>query len=1008
MKRTLLITLSIFLLSSFYSLVQARESVHKEYLSKIIINLDEYLSPQADVKEDLNIKTALIYNTRIVVNFNNALSRYPLRDSTVKRIYSIVKDALPSIYRNKKIEIYTAGYLLENLSSPFYSKRVESGRSNIHDISKPWVVKNTLPYKITKGLQNRNIALWQSHGRYYEQSLARWEWQRATIMETVEDLYTQGYVLPYLVPMLENAGAYVVLPRERSLNKIEIIVDNDKNVSPFKGEYQELGKGQWKTQSTSSNKTGFANLKPYYEDGENPFTLGTARYIETTNKQKNASFVKWHPKVPKDGEYAVCVSYISTPNSNERTRYTVIHSGGSTDFMVNQRIGGGTWVYLGTFKFNKDSDTQFVIMSNYSNKKSPTIVSADAVKFGGGMGNIARKPSDKYIRNLPKGFYYKSETSGYPRFTEGARYWLQWAGFDKKVYSNQDDDDTNNDYIDDYKSRAHWVNSLINDYKVPIEMSLAFHSDAGTTLSDSIIGTLALYTSNSEGNKTYPNRESRLVSRELADLVQTQVVNDIRRSFEPEWNRRELADKQYYETRVPEVPSMILESLSHQNFADMRYGLDPTFHFVMSRAVYKGILRFVSERKGLRYVVQPLPPHALTSRLYTDKDGKLKVKLHWRSTIDSLEPSAKAEKFIVYRRINGKETDFDKGHIVYGNDFTATVVPGHLYSYRVAAINDGGISFPSETITVGATRKDASRKKTVLIVNNFDRISGPESFCDSDSTSAGFANNIDGGVPYIKDISYIGNQYEFNRQIPWLDDDNPGYGASYQNYDTVLVAGNTFDFTTIHGQAILNSGYNFVSCSRSAVLNSDVKLSSYPIVDFIMGKEKSIRINVKDSSNVRFQVFPEALKKQITSYLKNGGSALISGSYIATDLWDQSDSNNDNIYFAENILKIKWMTNKASNGGFIKSTQNPFFPSAKYSFFSIPNSIRYCVESPDGLTPASSKAWTIFRYSDTNISAGVAYSGNDYKVISLGFPIETLTSQSQIDSLMKDCLSFLK
>ena len=33
-----------------------------------------------------------------------------------------------------------------------------------------------------KGLTGRNIALWQSHGRYYEQKTARWEWQRAPVL----------------------------------------------------------------------------------------------------------------------------------------------------------------------------------------------------------------------------------------------------------------------------------------------------------------------------------------------------------------------------------------------------------------------------------------------------------------------------------------------------------------------------------------------------------------------------------------------------------------------------------------------------------------------------------------------------------------------------------------------------------------------------------------------------------------------------------------------------------
>ena len=33
-----------------------------------------------------------------------------------------------------------------------------------------------------------------SHGWYYEPKLDRWEWQRARIFQTVEDLYTQSYV----------------------------------------------------------------------------------------------------------------------------------------------------------------------------------------------------------------------------------------------------------------------------------------------------------------------------------------------------------------------------------------------------------------------------------------------------------------------------------------------------------------------------------------------------------------------------------------------------------------------------------------------------------------------------------------------------------------------------------------------------------------------------------------------------------------------------------------------
>ena len=52
---------------------------------------------------------------------------------------------------------------------------------------------------------------------------------------------------------------------------------------------------------------------------------------------------------------------------------------------------------------------------------------------------------------------YPYEISGYPRFCEAARYWMQWAGIPDSVYS---DSHGKNDYTDDYKSRGIWVNYL--------------------------------------------------------------------------------------------------------------------------------------------------------------------------------------------------------------------------------------------------------------------------------------------------------------------------------------------------------------------------------------------------------------------------------------------------------------------------------------------------------------------------------------------------------------------
>ena len=126
------------------------------------------------------------------------------------------------------------------------------------------------------------------------------------------------------------------------------------------------------------------------------------------------------------------------------------------------------------------------------------------MKIGGGFGNVARTPCDSL--RLPDTEYVE-ETSGYPRFCEGARYWLQWAGFPEAVYTPKNNTD---DYKDDYMSRAHWVNALMGGserlpdsagLRIPVDMALAFHSDAGVRDGDGIVGRWASATPARTGGK---------------------------------------------------------------------------------------------------------------------------------------------------------------------------------------------------------------------------------------------------------------------------------------------------------------------------------------------------------------------------------------------------------------------------------------------------------------------------------------------------------------------------
>ena len=328
--------------------------------------------------------------------------------------------------------------------------------------------------------------------------------------------------------MLERAGANVLLPRERDVQTEEAIADNDAGVDEGSSYVEFTGDRRW-----FDAGTGFAHRREVYVECQNPFAEGTARGVQTVTDGRE-SRAEWSADLPASGEYAVYVSY-KTVERSSRMPYTVRHLGGESRFAVNQTMGGGTWIYLGTFRFAAGQNPALVTLSNRSSKKKNRVVTADAVKIGGGMGNVARTPAAEFRTQDTD---YFCEPSGYPRFCEGARYWLQWAGFPETVYRQKEGLD---DYKEDYMSRAHWVNALMGGSErlpdeeglnIPVDMALAFHSDAGVRRNDETIGTLGIYFTQENGGR-FEGGASRYLSRDLTDLVMSQIVGDIRATYEP-------------------------------------------------------------------------------------------------------------------------------------------------------------------------------------------------------------------------------------------------------------------------------------------------------------------------------------------------------------------------------------------------------------------------------------------------------------------------------------------
>ncbi len=981
------------------------------------------------------------------VSLNENFTYMPISRPLIDSLATMVRKSMPD-----SISDYRVNLNVGNKSLAYYIHKVdklpEQYRHN------PDFVTEVHPtVKATQGMDNDIIALWHSHGRYYNNG--SWQWQRPVLFETIEDVFPMSYVLPYVVPMLENAGAYVMLPRERDTNRHEVIVDNDTNdegqifSQPF---YKELnGVNKWAT----GELEGFIYDLPDFRDTENPFENGTYRQT-ATQKGGTPSVAAWYADIPEDGEYAVYVSYKTLPNSTTDARYTVNYSGGSKEFKVNQKMGGGTWIYLGTFPLESGySDEEPVVtLTNLTDGAAGTIVTADAVKIGGGMGNIARSPrradiwydpstpekdltaqspvgddeadeeSDeetdetdetdeetidesgddiadhaeqggeapaKQQEPAKKGPAPTFRTSGMPRFLEGARYWLHWAGFPEYVYSPYHG---SNDYKDDYTSRGHWVNYLAGGSRVlpdaeglniPVDAAFALHTDAGKKADDSFIGTLGIYFT--QNGASYRDGTPRINSRMLTDMVMQQITKDTRREHEPQWTRRSMWDKSYVEARVPEVPTTLIELMSHQNFADMMYGLDPNFRFTVGRAIYKGIARFMAERKGRQLVIQPLPVKDFRIRR-TKTDH---YRLSWKPTEDKLEPTAVPDRYVIMER-SGDDLGFHKIGETKSTHFDIRVTDHDIHSFYIVAANAGGASFPSETLALREAA--AGNAKPVLVVNGFTRVSAPGHY-SSDGT-AGFDSRADFGVPYIKDISFVGHQTEFRRSA------GNGFGASASNAVTQVIAGNTFDYPAVHGRALTDAGRGFVSCSAAAVKNGDVKLDDYDVVDLILGKQKRTLVG-RGNSGIHYAAFPERLQKELRQYVEHGGDLIVSGEYAVSDLTDMRSSTADRKFAAE-ILGADGAESDTSLSGRLRDATT----GKVVNYSATLNDRNYIVERPDILVPAeSARTSELFTFSDSGRRAGQLVRRGKGRVAVVTVPFEAVTSATDRAAMMKKILNAL-
>ncbi len=958
MKR--IISLTLLVLLAITTFAQDKDEAEmaenlKQYFAKYKPKGTKLTRPPRMTGYELNTETE-----ELVITADEFFAAQEFTPEVTERIYKKIRNELPKAYRNYKLTVKTLGMTIDELIPNRLSGNADKSRlwGDIDYDGEPWVKNVSQPHKTTHGLQGRHLSLWASHGRYYDLKKSAWKWQRPKLFGTTEDLFTQTIVIPYLIPMLENAGAVVFTPRERDWQKEEIIVDNDGSGRNY---IEVTARGRWQAAPDS----GFAYHEGPYEDNENPFKAGTVRMVETTSSKSRYSMATYQPDFKKAGRYAVYVSYQTLPQSIDNVKYTVWHRGERTDFLVNQQMGGGTWVYLGTFDFDAGySEFNRVTVSNQSNNDG--IVTTDAVRFGGGMGNIQREGS----------------ISGLPRALEGARYSAQWAGMPYSVYSSREGTD---DYADDINVRSFMTNYLgggspfmptLEGKRVPIELSLAIHSDAGYAKDgSSLIGALSICTTSFNEGKLNSGI-SRMASRDFADALLSNEILDIKYKY-GEWNRRELFDRNYSETRVPEVPSAILETMSHQSFPDMRYGQDPNFRFTLARSIYKSILRYVNDQHDRPFIVAPLTPDQFRVEFKDDDE----IELQWNAVNDPQEITSKPTGYIVYTAVGA--ADFDNGTYVNGKtSFGVKLKPNLLYHFKVAAVNRGGKSFTTEVLSALYNPK---AKKKIMIVNGFHRVSSPA--IRNNAEEQGFDIDEDPGITYGPTYGWSGRQTNFDRkQMGKLDG---GLGWCGDELVGMLIAGNDFNYVKTHAEAIESAGeYSIASCSSSAIDISKVNLHPYAMVDMVLGLERN-----DGHSLVEYKTFSPVMQRTLQNFTVHGGALLVSGAYVGSDMTAEEEEK-----FIETVLKCKFAGHSQAATGDINGM------GTKFAYWNSLNEEHYAATSTDILRPVK-PAFTALQYANGQ-DAAVAYKGK-YRSFTMGFPFECINNEQKRGAIMRGILNYL-
>lgn len=512
-------------------------------------------------------------------------------------------------------------------------------------------------------LSGRAVYLSQCHGWLYFNSLGRFSTQRGNVYDTVEDFHNPEGADQYLARYLENAGAAVFTVRERGLiAEIATVDDGDPG-------YTETGTG------FSDGPAGFLDDPPWAY-GEDPFDFGTTR----TFPADGGAVARWSVDVPVAGTYPLYVSWDGDSAHAPDAHYRITHPGGVIDRRFDQRVHGATWQYVETLWLPEGEGRVVVELLGDSETPGSTL-SADAVRIGGGTGDVLRS----------------GQVTDRPRWEDGGILATQWNSAPTSVYDPSSDGNGS-----DPSSRSRWA-----DWEHPAgedAVYLSWHSNAGGGTGTSTYTYEGSYGSGTEG------------SWELGDLLQEELVAAIRSEWDPAWTSRGHKTAAFSEVSPAhnnEMPAALVELAFHDHPSDVELLKDPAFRRDASRAMARAIVRYFHERDGTSPTFPPEPPVGVS--VLHDPDGQLVAR--WSDGPTGAPFGDPATGWRVQLSADGRS--WSNGIDTDARELALPVALGDTVFVRVSARNAGGISFPSEVL---GGRRSPDGSAPALVVPAFDRL----------------------------------------------------------------------------------------------------------------------------------------------------------------------------------------------------------------------------------------------------------------------------------------------